>query len=237
MSFLDNIDYEYSSEDRLVFPHTYQFSAFKGHSFLENYFRLRKVILEKLETRLKKERTDVPEITVDMEGLQFHRTLKDLAYVSTEIHYDEAVLKNLKENEGFLDENNRIDTKRTLWAVVVFLGTRGDCLSDMKSILDFFVHKYEVFKKLFPIYNRETNRRSGLHTDMEIYALLSVACLLYYKKCANLKHLNCSLKINDMLCSRAEKLITMPEIFLFHLSIRYERSVVLEIMEREGIHI
>ena len=229
-----DIVYEYSKEDRLEFPHRYVFPPYRGPDFINEYFKFRECILNVLKRKLYK--LDIPEIAYGKDNLEFYHELKRVGYDPLDGYNIGNIQNILKRVKAILDDEKRIDTKKTLWALLAALTNNKEGF-DIKPIIDIFVHKYEVSKRMYLKYSLDNKPCSDTYDDMEIYGLLSLICLLFYKRCKNLKYLNCGLKINDMLCSRTDKLVNIWEIYLSYMIINNEVSIVSTILDEEEIAI
>jgi len=89
--------------------------------------------------------------------------------------------------------------------------------------IDYLLKQYEV-KKEIP------------DTSLETYAYITIGCLETYEKTLNLKYLNCALKINDMICSKINKLKTAWAIYFSYIALYKEKVIIERILKRENIN-
>lgn len=201
--------YEYSSADRLEHPHRYQFSAYRGVEFIKEYFRFRECVLGVLKEKLRDPDSDRGGVG-DIKSI-------------------------LGRDNAVMDGRGNIDVKRTLYALLTLVESPDREGFDIKPTLDLLVHKYEVSKRVYLRYSLNRKRCSDVYDDMETYGLLSLVCLLFYKRSRNLKYLNCSLKINDMLSSRIDKLDDASAVHLSYKAFKEELSIISDILDDAGV--
>ena len=67
------------------------------------------------------------------------------------------------------------------------------------------------------------------------YILLSIICLFKYEKTKNLKFLNTSLKLNDLISSQRKKLIILEDILFYSFIIKKELEVIEILMNKVGV--
>ncbi len=90
--------------------------------------------------------------------------------------------------------------------------------NDITKILNEFIKKFEVKKRLYSSYDRNFKESSSLYSNLRNYLILSTLCMLAYKKNKNLKYLNTSLKLNDTICSQINKLqINLEKSLFYHI--------------------
>ena len=135
------------------------------------------------------------------------------------IDFRSKIIKELSEKKPILSENivlvklNLNDYKHydvtkledystdSLLSWILFcLGQNFDLSSDY--FITSLIRKFEVKKRIHSKYSKNFNESSDDFIYLRNYLLLSTICLLKYQKTLNLKFLNTTLKINDLLCSR-----------------------------------
>ena len=72
---------------------------------------------------------------------------------------------------------------------------------EIKEIIDLFIKKFEITKKIFTTYNLGMKKTSEKYDDIKNYLIFSIICLKIYHDTKNLKYLNTCLKLNDILTS------------------------------------
>ena len=190
----NNTLYPYTETNLLENPQKYQMSPYLGKNFLINFFKARKNQLKVLEKTEKN-------------FLELDDVIKQLS-----INYSKNTL------DDFLQTN--IETEEILSLLLInFSNSIGN---DITKILNEFIKKFEVKKRLYSSYDRNFKESSSLYSNLRNYLLLSTLCMLAYKKNKNLKYLNTSLKLNDTVCSQINKLKTNLEKSLFYHILKIE---------------
>lgn len=189
-----NTLYPYTETNLLENPQKYQMSAYLGKNFLINFFKSRKNQLKVLEKTGKN-------------FLELDEIIKQLS-----INYSKNTL------DDFLQTN--IETEEILSLLLIKFSNAID--NGITKILNEFIKKFEIKKRLYSSYDRNFKESSSLYSNLRNYLLLSTLCLLAYKKNKNLKYLNTSLKLNDTACSQINKLKTNLEKSLFYHILKIE---------------
>ena len=70
------------------------------------------------------------------------------------------------------------------------------------KIINIFIKKFEVKKRIFSSYNKLFIETSSNYQEIINYILLSTICIIKYEKTKNLKFLNTVLKLNDIISSK-----------------------------------
>ena len=99
------------------------------------------------------------------------------------------------------------------------------------NVLDIFVKKFEVKKKIFEEYNKEYLQNSERYENLTNYILLSGICLIAYEKKRNLKYLNTSLKLNDLLTNQIHTTKNLEKNFIQFLvkkELEYVENLIAE---------
>ena len=97
------------------------------------------------------------------------------------------------------------------------------------------IKKFEIKKKIFESYNLEFKENTTKYLNLKNYILLSIICLFKYEKTKNLKFLNTSLKLNDLISSQRKKLIILEDILLYSFIIKKELEVIEILMNKVGV--
>jgi len=189
-----NTLYPYTETNLLENPQKYQMSPYLGKNFLINFFKSRENQLKVLEKTGKI-------------FLELDEVIKQLS-----INYSKNTL------DDFLQTN--IETEEILSLLLIKFSNAID--NDITKILNEFIKKFEVKKRLYSSYDKNFKESSSLYSNLRNYILLSTLCMLAYKKNKNLKYLNTSLKLNDTVCSQINKLKTNLEKSLFYHILKIE---------------
>ena len=102
-------------------------------------------------------------------------------------------------------------------------------------IIDTFLKKFEIRKRLFLSYNSNLEEDEDRYDNLRNYLFLSNLGLIRYHETNNLKFLNTVLKINDSLCSQIEKLEDEDDKLLLRYLLENELIAVNEICIKKGI--
>lgn len=189
-----NTLYPYTETNLLENPQKYQMSPYLGKNFLIIFFKSRENQLKVLEKTGKN-------------FLELDEVIKQLS-----INYSKNTL------DDFLKTN--IETEEFLSLLLIKFSNAID--NDLTKILNEFIKKFEVKKILYSSYDKNFKKSSSLYSNLRNYILLSILCMLAYKKNKNLKYLNTSLKLNDTVCSQINKLKTNLEKSLFYHILKIE---------------
>ncbi len=185
-----NTLYPYTETNLLENPQKYQMSPYLGKNFLIIFFKSRENQLKVLEKTGKN-------------FLELDEIIKQLS-----INYSKNTL------DDFLQTN--IETEEILSLLLIKFSNAID--NGITKILNEFIKKFEVKKRLYSSYDRNFKESSSLYSNLRNYILLSTLCMLAYKKNKNLKYLNTSLKLNDTICSQINKLqINLEKSLFYHI--------------------
>jgi len=198
--------YEYSSGNLIKNPQNYQFSKYDGKNFLKNYKDSRLKFIELLETKFTKKQT------VD-------QTIKNI------------VLGHNDFQNGLKNENKTNE----LFKFLLYSTYSGKENEFVIRIIDKFVTKFEIKKRIFSTYNSDLKEIVGDYSDLENYILLSCLTLMRYKKTSCLKFLNVALKLNDTICSQIKRLNTTFDALLCKHNFKDELNFIAELISKKGI--
>ena len=98
-------------------------------------------------------------------------------------------------------------------------------------IIDKFLKKFEIRKKIFLHYDDEFNKVGDEFKEIQNYILLSFLCLIRYQVTSDLKYLNTFLKLNDMICSVKNLIVNKTDISLFHYLLTSEMKCILKLLD------
>lgn len=169
---MENLSYQYSIGNLFECPQKYQISPYIGKSFLKSYEDSRKKILKLLN--------------IQIDTLKIQKLL-DENFV--DIKNSNSIIKEKFETHILLNSILRKILKKNT-----------EKIDD--EVINIFVKKFEIKKKLFFEYDSKFKEITDDYQNLKNYLLLSIICLLKFEKFRNLKFLNVSLKINDLLCSQ-----------------------------------
>lgn len=104
-----------------------------------------------------------------------------------------------------------------------------------EKLLNKIIKKFEIKKKIFESYNLEFKENTKKYSNLKNYILLSIICLFKFKKTKNLKFLNTSLKLNDLISSQIKKLNVLEDTSLYSFVIKKELEIIKILMNKKGI--
>ncbi len=204
---MNNIKYLYSEIDYFKFPQKYQMSEYGGIDFLVIYKKSRNKIITQIN--IKNE------------------------VITNDFHYDSQDHKNeyLKINE-----KKTFKTEKMLWFLHNKI-TRNELQTEHIELINKFIKKFEINKKIFDFYEHDLTTKSENFRKYRNYLILSLICIKLYGKKMNLKYLNTSLKINDLLCSNYKKISDQFDLKLLEEILQSELKNIEKLMRGKGLNI
>lgn len=109
--------------------------------------------------------------------------------------------------------------------------------NNLNQKIDKIIKKFEIFKKLPVKLNQNFNNLNDDYSNFRNYLLLSQICLEQYQKTKNLKFLNCSLKLNDFICSINSTMIEQTDQYLLKYILELEIKNIVLLCKRKGVKI
>ena len=206
------MNYEYTSINRLNFPHKYTYTQYYGAKFISAYFRDRLRILARLQLCSEQScnRKIDEHLYIELEN-QLKKYLdrvdnpwKDMVDKNTCLNFKKKPRNLIKYKIGqlnFYNIESEINTESLLLSLL-FSQINNQAIDPMEKVLvDLIVKKFEVTKKIHTVYL--PNFKIGKYGVNKIYLYWMFALLLslYYIKMKNLKYLNTLLKVSDLLYS------------------------------------
>lgn len=104
-----------------------------------------------------------------------------------------------------------------------------------ESILEVFLKKFEVKKKIFTEYDKQCKEKTDDYLNLGNYILLSANFIATYKQTANLKYLNTCLKLNDLVVSNLPRVHDERLRKLFSIVLRMELECINNLCLKKGI--
>ena len=235
------IAYEYSAVNRLSAPHHYMYAKYEGRPFLLSYRAARRSARERLLEQVERGLARCP--SEDQRRMlvllpQCQRLLEPSTIARLESQsaawWDARVQRGapLKDEAG----GGWIETSGSLEALLDLLcqGSEG-AREAIRATLNRYVARFEVTKRLCAAYHVTGKESRGPHDDMNLYASLSLALLLYQEQWKSLKFLNTALKVNDLLCSMPPAMFTTFAALASCASLRLEQEAIDQLMAEKGI--
>ena len=202
---MNKIPYQYIQNDLLTTPQKYQISSYEGPGFLTSYQFSRRKII----TELKK----MPDFISYSDNLFSSQHVSDACMII---------------------KKNKFSTNELYRSIVIELinNTRN---IQVIPIIDKFLKKFEIRKKIFLHYDDEFNKVGDEFKEIQNYILLSFMCLIRYQVTSDLKYLNTFLKLNDMICSVKNLIVNKTDISLFHYLLTSEMKCILKLLDELDI--
>ena len=127
-------------------------------------------------------------------------------------------------------KKNKFSTNELYRSIVIELinNTRN---IQVIPIIDKFLKKFEIRKKIFLYYDYKFNKVGDEFKEIQNYILLSFMCLIRYQVTSDLKYLNTFLKLNDTICSVKNLIINRIDISLFHYLLTSEIKYVSKLLD------
>ena len=204
---MKKIEYDYSDRDLLTVPEKYQMTAFEGIEFLYSYKKSREDVLKTIETCQYENWRDV---------------------VSEILDSNKLVSKNKMDQEKFVT--------RDLLNIIYKENVRTLEIQ-RRDLLDQIIKKFEIRKKIFVTYNNQFKEITEEYSDLLNYLLLSINCILAYQKSHNLRYLNTSLKLNDLIISQIKSLTEKNMMELCKILLQLELESIVELCRKKGIEL
>jgi len=99
-------------------------------------------------------------------------------------------------------------------------------IDEIKKRADPWVKKYEVFKRLYTVYDDKFRKASKDCNEIIAYVLLGLICLKIFEISRNFKFLSTALKISDCVCSVMESISSDPTKVLAWCFLQFERTIL-----------
>ncbi len=199
--------YVYSTQNLLDIPQKYQMSPFQGHKFLEQYKESRKASMQLIKDKIN-------TTTLDQVAAQMHLNFQ---------HPLEII------------NSSKFSTQKLFESIFLILLRDKDDIAITKIVND-FIKKFEIKKRIFSSYNKEIQEASNDYKTLPNYILLASICVLKYKKTKNLKYINVLLKLNDTICSQINIISENNTSFLCFFALKSELDYIFDLIKKNGIN-
>ena len=198
--------YVYSTQNLLEIPQKYQMSPFQGHEFLEQYKESRRASMQLIKDKIN-------AITLDQVVAQMQPNFQ---------HPLEII------------DSSKFSTQKLFESIFLILLRDKDDI-DITKIVNDFIKKFEIKKRIFSYYNQEIKEASDNYKILDNYILLASICVLKYKKIRNLKYLNVLLKLNDTICSQISVISENVSGFLCFFALKSELDCISDLLKNNGL--
>ena len=199
--------YVYSTQNLLEIPQKYQMSPFQGHEFLEQYKESRRASMQLIKDKIN-------TITLDQIAAQMQPNFQ---------HPLEII------------NSSKFSTQKLFESIFLILLRDKDDI-DITKIVNDFIKKFEIKKRIFSCYNKEIQETSNDYKTLPNYILLASICVLKYKKTKNLKYINVLLKLNDTICSQINIISENNTSFLCFFALKSELDYISDLIKKNGIN-
>ena len=141
-------------------------------------------------------------------------------------------------NENFLEKDPYLIVQENFETQILFNSILKKMLNQEHvddKLISIFVKKFEIRKRLYSKYNKKFKEVVTDYQNLKNYLLLSIICLLKFEVLGNLKFLNASLKINDLLCSELDIKRDEAENELLSFVINKELRLIEKLCKEQGL--
>ena len=213
--------YIFTETDRLEIPHNYMYTKYYGKPFVDEYIETRTKFIQSIYQQASYEKlNDIDSIM--MESLN--------NFLIGNIHHSKNIVSSNNLESISLDY---IDTRKTLLSLInsVFKGEDKDI---NKYWIDFFVQRFEVTKKISKsYYPNKLKKGCSNNKDVSLYFIFSLLLCIYYHFTQNIKYLNTSLKVNDLLCSLNEPMANNISKHIFIIILENELANIKNLFKQK----
>jgi len=198
------------------------YSKFSGRDFIVDYFDNRSKFLECAFQKISRENIfgisieklkDCPNIFESRWPITIQKIIKFKYCINIDL-----IEKTISQA--------KIDCEVLSQYLILFLISHPKPEKRIYMLLNIFLKKYEVFKKIFTLYNQQFRKVNDDYKNLNIYINFVFCFLYYFQITGNLKFLNSSLKINDMLCNSYNDIKTPEQLLLFVINIKMETDCI-----------
>lgn len=242
----NNAIYPYIQRDLLNQPEYYMYSAYHGRAFLLEYFEQRAVHVVDFEKRYLINLKETSQS--DLLWLQGWKGILEKlgGLLSKDIHLAHAQFLSFSNGQrtwllgpqsvAELNSAACIYTEPALKLLLQIAVEKDQTNRDEYLFwLNRFLKRYEVSKKLCSAYQPSMKAASDDYGNQINFALLSLASLYEYEWTGNLKMLNTSIKLNDLLCSTGNETKTSETLLTTIFAVQKEWALIQKLMNAKGV--
>ena len=131
-------------------------------------------------------------------------------------------------------ENNEYNLEKLLLKILKTNKNRED---ELNKIIDIFLKKYEIKKRLVNQYDINFHEKDSNFKNLRNYILLDLLCVIRFNETKNFRFLNTMLKINDMLTTQISFINNKIDLCIFEWILENENKDVMELCKVKGIKI
>ena len=131
-------------------------------------------------------------------------------------------------------ENDECNLEKLLLKILKTNKNRED---ELNKIIDIFLKKYEIKKRLVNQYDINFHEKDSNFKNLRNYILLDLLCVIRFNETKNFRFLNTMLKINDMLTTQISFINNKIDLCIFEWILENENKDVMELCKVKGIKI
>jgi adenylylsulfate kinase len=208
--------YIYSSENRLLRPHKYQYTRYEGKPFFEKYRKNRKENISCLSGKLEK-----------LSQIKYQGELSKAPVVAYFSFSEPFSLLFSQEFSFDYSSDSNFLLKKHLFDLLNYMIEKKSISKKDQNDLFTLIKRFEVGKKLYREYDRtKVVKKSAEYEDLVNYPLFSLVLQKFIKISeetgSKLICFNAILKVNDILCSITDLMATPLEILLTRTALEGE---------------
>lgn len=190
------VEYRYSQKNILIDRCHYMYTPYEGPGFLKAYLAQRQTLQHTLE------RTHQGLLNDSDPNMAFSKEIYQAVSANSTEHVSKllrsSMLEVLPERPGACDFITR-SVLMDLWQI--YLHSPAQDIQTCSEWIEVFLKKFEVSKRLYVSYDTKLKPKVRQYDQLENYALLAGLLIYRYRSTSNLKYLNATLKLVDLLAS------------------------------------
>jgi hypothetical protein len=145
------------------------------------------------------------------------------------------LIKLLSEKSLLLNNLEKVFFTFDLFSEILKNFLKHNFDSKIINLVNIFIKKFEIGKKIFRKYNSNIKEIDSNFFELKNYILFSIVCEILFLQTNNLKYLNVSLKLNDLVCSQ-NNLLDKIDRKLMNFSIIKEFESLKFISKKTGVN-
>lgn len=231
--------YDYTDQNLLEEPETYEYSTLGGRPFLDAYFEDRNRTLRTLAESVERVREDTQtgweSLTDELQWAGKEAKTIQLPRFD-EIGSDDPSSDRTVEPVPIPEQTQQVVTMQIL---PILAGYQCDVIpdDDATAWLDRFIKRYEITKRLHTQYDSNHRPMTERTTSYEAYPLLALVALVHHHRTGNLKYLNGALKLCDVISSHRPGSIAPSTAGLATVAVQEEYGTIRSLAEEFGVSI
>ena len=223
------MNYQYTKTDLLQNPQYYMYTNYVGLEFINDYINDRYNNLLRIITKsshnqhfqdyiklLNGDNNKLDNVTKDKIKDEVIESLKRRKYFP---QYEQSTSGLL----SYIENNSKVNAKQLFDNIAyLILLKKKEEIRPLCYILDVFTKKFEVFKRIYEEYSGSLKKIGENYQKLDHYIIMSFTMIYFYNIGKNLKYLNVSLKLNDLICSSKQTIGSKDDLIILYYSIILE---------------